>query len=196
MTQAQTRFRSIEEYLDYDDGSDIRYELVQGELVEMPTEGPINLLIATALLLYFAQMGILTYRLGIKHQVAVPSAQVTAREPDLIVHSEASAIALLSQTQALLTLDMPAPWLVVEVVSPGKPGSKNYQRDYVEKPKEYAEREIPEFWLVDPDRALVTVLVLQAGVYRSHTFRGSDHIVSPTFPTLLLTAEQVLQTRH
>jgi len=33
MTQAKPRFRTIEEYLDYDDGTDTRYELVDGQLV-------------------------------------------------------------------------------------------------------------------------------------------------------------------
>jgi len=35
MTRAKPRFRTIEEYLDYDDGTDTRYELVDGKLVEM-----------------------------------------------------------------------------------------------------------------------------------------------------------------
>ncbi|MBD1859321.1 MULTISPECIES: Uma2 family endonuclease, partial [Leptolyngbya] len=42
MTQAKTRFNTIEEYLDYDDGTDTRYELVDGELIEMPPERPLN----------------------------------------------------------------------------------------------------------------------------------------------------------
>ena len=50
MTQAKPRFRTIEEYLNYDDGSDRRYELVDGELSELPNEDPRNLLIARFLL--------------------------------------------------------------------------------------------------------------------------------------------------
>lgn len=192
MTQAKPRFSSFEEYLSYDDGSDRRYELVNGELIELPTESPKNLLISTFLLIHFAQMGISIYRLGMKHQIAVNSTKVTAREPDLTVHSEASAQAILQQSQALLGRDMPAPDLVVEVVSPGEPGSDNYDRDYVEKPREYAKRGIPEFWQVDPDRAVVTVLTLKNGAYVARSFRGSDRIVSPTFDELQLTAAQVL----
>jgi Uma2 family endonuclease len=35
----------------------------------------------------------------------------------------------------------------------------NYKRDYEQKPSEYAERRIPEMWLIDPapDRAVVKV---------------------------------------
>ncbi|WP_317615777.1 Uma2 family endonuclease [Phormidesmis priestleyi] len=135
MTQAKPRFRTFEEYLNYDDGSDRRYELVDGELVEMAPENPLNAMIARFLLVYFIQMGISIERVGDKQQIAVISAKATAREPDLTVHSEASAAAILTQKQALLGLDMPVPTLVIEVVSPGKPGSENYDRDYIEKPK-------------------------------------------------------------
>ncbi|MDF5716354.1 MAG: Uma2 family endonuclease [Rhizonema sp. NSF051] len=36
MTQVKPGFRTIEEYLDYADGTDTRYELVNGVLIEMP----------------------------------------------------------------------------------------------------------------------------------------------------------------
>lgn len=195
MTQARPRLKTFNEYLSYDDGTDTRYELVDGELVEMPSESPLNILIATALLLHFAQMGIPAYRLGIKHQIAVRSSSVTAREPDLIVHSEESAIAILRERQSLITFDMPNPALVIEVVSPGEPGTKNHDRDYVEKPKEYATRGIPEFWQIDPDRVVVTVLSLKNERYQAKEFRGSDRIISATFPNLELTADQILMVR-
>lgn len=196
MTQAKPRFRTIEEYLNYDDGTDVRYELVNGELIELPNEDPRNLLIARFLLVYFVQMGIAIERVGDKQQIAVNSSEVTAREPDLTVHSAASATAILNQTQSLLMLDLPAPLLVVEVVSPGKPGSKNYDRDYIAKRKEYAARGIPEYWLVDPSRSVVLVLYLDRDQYREvGRFQQSDRVVSPTFPDFQLTAEQVLDAR-
>ena len=195
MTQAKPRFRTIEEYLDYDDGTDRRYELVDGELVELPTESTLNTQIAIFLIAAFLQLGIPMQRLGIKQQVSVSSRKVTAREPDFIVHSEESVLAIEGQKQALLTAEMPPPLLVVEIVSPGEPGDKrNYDRDYVEKPKEYASRGIPEFWQVDPTRAVVTVLNLKDGAYRPREFRGSDPVLSPSFPDLQLTAEQILKT--
>ncbi|BAU12568.1 hypothetical protein LEP3755_30980 [Leptolyngbya sp. NIES-3755] len=197
MTQAKPRFRSIEDYLNYDDGTDTRYELVNGALVELPNEDPHNLLIARFLLVYFVQMGISIERVGDKQQIAVNSSEVTAREPDLTIHSEASAAAILSRTQSLLTLDMPAPLLVVEVVSPGNPGSKNYDRDYIDKPREYAARGIPEYWLVDPSRSVVLVLYLDGEQYREiGRFQNQDRLISPSFPELQLTAEQVLSARY
>ncbi|MBW4441412.1 MAG: Uma2 family endonuclease [Plectolyngbya sp. WJT66-NPBG17] len=194
MTQTKRRFTSIEEYLEYDDGSDRRYELVNGELIELPTESPQNLLIAAFLLVQFAQIGIPVYRLGIKHQIAVSSMEVTAREPDFMVHSEVSARVMLQQTQALLRQNAPAPLLVVEVVSPGKSGTENYDRDYVEKRREYAERGISEYWLIDPEREVILVLQLEAQQYiEVGEFKDRDVVASPTFSELQLTAEEVLR---
>ena len=37
-----TRLMTLEEYLNYDDGTDTIYELVNGELVSMPPESNLN----------------------------------------------------------------------------------------------------------------------------------------------------------
>jgi len=79
MTQAKPRFRTIEEYLDYDDGTDTHYELVNGELVEMGAESTLNTQIAVFLIAAFLQLGISCSRLGIKQQISVSS-----REESLI----------------------------------------------------------------------------------------------------------------
>ncbi|MBE9011977.1 Uma2 family endonuclease [Pseudanabaenaceae cyanobacterium LEGE 13415] len=194
MTQAKTRFTSIDEYLNYDNSKNARHELVNGELIELPNEDPRNLIIARFLLIYFVtQMGLSLDRVGDKQQIALNSSEVTAREPDLTVHSEASAAALLTQTQPLLAIEMPPPLLVIEVVSPGNPGSPNYDRDYVEKRKEYAARGIAEYWLIDPGRSVVLVLTLENGNYKGREFRGNDAIVSLIFPNVQLTAAQILR---
>ncbi|MDF5726455.1 MAG: Uma2 family endonuclease [Rhizonema sp. PD38] len=152
MTQAKPRFKTIEEYQNYDDATDTRYELVDGVLVEMGAESTLNTQIAVFLLLTFSCLGLSDERLGVKQQIAVSDRKVTAREPDLIVHSVESEAAINGKSQALLRFEMPAPLLVVEVVSPGNPGEENYERDYVEKPQEYAARGISEFWQIDPEQ--------------------------------------------
>lgn len=53
--------------------------------------------------------------------------------------------------------------LVMEVVSPDDP-----DRDYVDKWREYAQAGIPEYWVVDPARPLVTVLRLVGDQYAVH----------------------------
>jgi Uma2 family endonuclease len=189
MTQARTRL-TFEEYLAYDDGTDTRYELVNGVLVAMGAESPLNLDIALFLITVFLQV-VPRARIGIKNLIAVDSVKVTAREPDLTIHSEASKRAISQEKQAFLLADMPAPLLVVEVVSPGEPGSDNYDRDYITKREEYAKRGIPEFWLIDPSRAVVLVLSLVGSTYKAAEFRGSDRIHSNQFQQLM-TAQQIL----
>lgn len=193
MTQTKTKFTSIEEFLAYDDGTNTRYELVDGVLVDMGAESTTNTIIAGFLFAAFLQFGIPAYRIGFKQWIAVRRSTVTARDPDLIVHSEASFAAIDGLPQALIAADAPAPLLVIEIVSPGNPGSENYERDYVEKPREYAARGISEFWRIDPERSIVTVLKLEDGAYQSREFRGSEAISSWTFPNLHLTAEQILK---
>ena len=193
MTQATRPRLTLEEFLTYDDGTDTRYELVDGVLVEMGAESTINTLIAGFLFLQFAVMGIPAYRIGFKQWIAVSDSTATARDPDLMVHSEASFAAIEGASQAIVRAEMPNPLLVVEVVSPGKPGEDNYDRDYVDKPKEYAARSIPEFWQVDPGRAVVIVLTLKDGAYQPVEFRGGDRVVSPNFTDLQLTADQILR---
>ncbi|BAY59172.1 hypothetical protein NIES2135_60490 (plasmid) [Leptolyngbya boryana NIES-2135] len=191
MTQAKLQFKTIDEYLEYDDGTDTHYELVNGELIALPTEEPINSTIAMVLAFAFGALSIPAHRLAIGHQIEVESDEVSARQPDLIVHSEMSISALLSGGR-IIRMGMPVPLLVVEVVSPGDPNSKNYRRDYIEKPKEYAARGISELWQVDPGRSVVNVLELVNGAYQSRPFAGEDLILSPQFPNLQLTAAQLL----
>ena len=50
-----TRRMTLEEYLDYDDGTDTRYELVNGELAEVPSESDLNNEIAMILLFAIGQ---------------------------------------------------------------------------------------------------------------------------------------------
>ncbi|MDF5725369.1 MAG: Uma2 family endonuclease [Rhizonema sp. PD37] len=196
MTQAKPRFKTIEEYLNYDDATDTRYELVDGVLVEMGAESTLNTQIAVFLLLTFSRLGLPDERLGVKQKIAVSDSKMTAREPDLIVHSVESEAAINGKSQALLKFEMPAPLLVIEVVSPGNPGEENYERDYVEKPQEYAARGITEFWQIDPQRSVVIVLNLKNGGDRSREFRGKEPVISPTFPNLQLIAEQILRARR
>jgi Uma2 family endonuclease len=194
MTVATARKMSLEEYLTYDDGTDIRYELVDGVLVEMGAENPLNPMIAAFLMFLFADLGIPRENLVIGHQVGVSSSRATARQPDLIVHTDESRAAILDDGK-ILRAGRSAPMLVIEVVSNSIKDKKSRDRDYEEKPVEYAEREIPEYWLIDPDRAWVKVGTLTNGAYKFRSFKGKQVVVSPTLPNLKLTVEQVLRAR-
>ncbi len=191
MTLATDRRMTLEEYLNYDDGTDARYELVDGVLVEMGAESPLNPAIASILLIAFFQLGIPAHRLAIGHQIAVSSTKATARQPDLVVHTEESFAAIMEGGK-ILRYGMPAPMLVVEIVSNSGTDKKSRDRDYREKFAEYAERSLPEYWIVDPVGGMVTVCTLDGPAYQVAEFRGDAAIVSPSFPEFALTAGEVL----
>ena len=183
---------TLKEFLTYDDGTDAHYELWNGTLIEMGAESRINIQIAIFLIELFCQT-VGRKRLGIKEKIEVRSAFVaSARDADLVIHSEASSLALEGRSKSCLEMGDPNPLLVIEVVSLGQESTDNYQRDYVQKPSEYADRGIPEFWQIAPSRAYVRVGTLTDGAYQFQPFKGSDAIVSPTFPELRLTAAIVL----
>lgn len=182
-----TKPMTLEDYLNYDDGTDTRYELVDGELIAMPTESDLNDRIASFLFATFLQMGIPYYRLSMKAQIAVSGTRATARQPDLMVLSEEAATALNGVNQRLITHDMPPPLLVIEVVSPNQEN-----RDYRHKRTEYAGRHIPEYWIVDPIAQKVTVLEWVDGLYEEQVYQGKQAIVSPQLSSLNLTAAMVL----
>ena len=191
LIQKQQRM-TLKEFLAYDDGTEKRYELVDGVLVEMGYESTINTWIAGFLMFAFGGLGVPHYCLSPKHAIEVRGRYANSRWPDLMVHSEASAAAIGLRSQACLELIDPPPLLVLEVVSPGAESEQNYKRDYEQKPREYADRGVGEFWRVDPERKWVQIGTLMDGQYEFETFKGEDTIVSPTFPELTLTAGQVL----
>ncbi|MEB3295294.1 MAG: Uma2 family endonuclease [Synechococcales bacterium] len=193
MTVTTQRRLTLAEYLTHDDGSDTRYELVDGVLVDMGAESRVNIQIAIFLIFTMKELGLMPDRLGIKEKIQITSPNASARDPDLIIHSEASALAIAGRKESCLFLGEPNPLLVVEVASPGNEASDNYQRDYVQKSMEYADRGIPEYWIVDADRAWVKVGTLDDRTYQFQTFQGDSLILSPTFPRLSLTAAQVLK---
>ncbi|BAT54040.1 hypothetical protein NOS3756_30050 [Nostoc sp. NIES-3756] len=188
MTSATSKKFTLEEYLNYDNGSDRQYELVAGELVAMPPESPINVQISLFLLVNFLKF-IPVNRVSNKAEIVVCGSRATTRVPDLVVLTEELAKALQGATRSTITLDMPPPALVVEVVSPGK---ANEDRDYRYKRSEYAARGIAEYWIVDPQKDRVTLLTLVDGFYEESIFTGNTLIVSSIFPQLNLTAQQIL----
>ena len=65
--------------------------------------------------------------------------------------------------------------LVVEVVSPN-----GRRRDLVQKPLDYAEARIPEYWIVDPRDETITVLTLEGDAYAEHgVFASGSTATSP-----------------
>jgi Uma2 family endonuclease len=188
MTAAIQKQMTLDEYLNYDDGTDTWYVLENGELVVMPAESELNRRIAAFLFAFFLQQGIPPYRLSMKTEIVVSGGRATTRYPDLMLLSEALASALEGAKRSTVMPEMPPPLLVVEVVSPDQEN-----RDYRYKRSEYGAREIAEYWIVDPIQQRVTVLQWVDGFYEEQVFEGKNAIVSPLFGTLDLTVAQVLR---
>jgi Uma2 family endonuclease len=191
MTQAKPKFVTFEEYLSYGD-LEGRYELIAGELVELPPESGLNDWIALNLrdLLIQAIRRQLLRIHTCEVQVPVLRPNDAAnRFPDLVVLREEHLP--LTEKRLTITLDMPPPQLIAEIVSPGR---TNRDRDYVNKRSQYAAIGVSEYWLIFPSTKTVLVLTLQGGDYHEvGTFEGDKRIYSLQFPELILTAEQVFQ---
>ncbi len=196
MTQAKLKFANFEEYLAWSDDPenyrDGQFELVDGELVELAPESGPNDAIANRIFFFLVAAGMVPLELirpG-KCEVQVPvlrSKDPANRYPDLVILRPEHLA--LTQKRLTITLDMPPPQLVAEVLSPGK---QNRDRDLVRKRDQYAARAIPEYWLLNPEQQTVTVLKWQDGVYAEvGVFRASDAIVSPSFSTLQLNPNQI-----
>ena len=193
-TNTPSEIMSLEEFLNYDDGTDARYELEDGRLLFMPSESEVNRRIACFLFAYFLQLGIPFSRLTMKTEVATMGRRPSVRVPDFMVLTEELAQAMEGASRSIVMLDMPEPQLVVEVVSPGR---QNEERDYRYKRSQYQARGIAEYWIVDSIQQQITVLTLVAGLYEEAVFVGDAAIVSPLLSQLGqesdMTAAQVLQ---
>lgn len=198
MTQAKVKFPNFEAYLSWRDNAgdciEGRFELIDGELVEVPPETEPNNWIARCLMFSLMMSGKVSPRLVVTHslelQVPVLRSKDSAnRYPDLVVLQPEHLA--LTKKRLTITFEMPPPQMVAEVISSGK---RNRDRDLIDKRDQYAARGIPEYWLIDPANQSITVLQLQGDTYADiGIFQDLDIIVSPAFPTLKLTPEQVFQ---
>ncbi|WP_414513402.1 Uma2 family endonuclease [Nostoc sp. PCC 9305] len=183
------KLMTMEEYLAYDDGTDTRYELVDGELVEVPTESPENCKLAKLLMLELAKY-ISIVLINLKDmEIVVSGKRAKVRLPDLTVLSEEGYATLAGQRSNTITQDMPPPILVVEVVSPGQ---DNRDRDYRYKRTEYAARGIAEYWIIDPERQQMTLCLWVNGQYEDTIYTGDTPLASTIVPGFKLSAAQIL----
>jgi Uma2 family endonuclease len=179
------------DYLAYFDDSDTKYELVDGELVAMAmgtgrhgeTIDQVYRKISTEIE-RTAQPWIVRQRqIGVRCPRGI--GLDTARIPDVVVML-LDEWQSLQDREAVIGFDLSPPLLVVQVVSPSTKIT-----DYRAKMTEYAVRDIPEYWIVDPIEAKVSVFVLSDGWYDVTEFTNGDRLVSPMFPDLQLTPQEI-----
>ncbi|AFY74907.1 hypothetical protein Syn7502_02996 [Synechococcus sp. PCC 7502] len=180
-TISTPKYLTLEEFYAYDDGTDTRYELVDGELVAMPPESYENCSFAIKILIQLARF-VPAIQLAHKDiMLEVSGWRATVRIPDLMILGDECVKALRGKSQGTIRHDMPAPLVAIEVVSPGK---ENSDRDYRYKRSEYAARGILEYWIVDPELKKVTLLTLVDGFYEELILTGEDRITSAVVPDL------------
>lgn len=189
MIQSQIKRLTSNEYLSYDDGTDTRYELVDGELIEMPPESPENIAIARRVFLELSKR-IPAELIVWGTEIEVSGRLARCRLPDLIVHSGESYAALIGKARSTITHEMSPPAIVIEVVSPG---TTNRDRDYRHKRTEYAARCIAEYWIIDPEEQQITICTWDNGQYEDQIRRGDDPLQSQIVPGFALTVNQIFK---
>ncbi|AFY60006.1 Uma2 family endonuclease [Synechococcus sp. PCC 6312] len=177
---------TFEEYLTYDDGTDTRYELVEGRLVPMTPAIWQHYFITHFIFETLLQE---IRRLNVPWMTFLEPGQrtgmSTSRIPDLAVIPKQQLVNLKSRPAIS---EFPV-LLAVEVVSPS-----SIEDDYITKRDEYQAIRIPEYWVVDAisENPRITIHTLTDNVYHLNIFSNAELLISPTFPELKITAEQIL----
>jgi Uma2 family endonuclease len=177
------------------------YELHEGVIVEMAQpvgkHEEIKGFLTTELAFEYRKLN-LPYFLPNQAFVKKPDA-ASAYLPDILVLNRPNSVnELLWENQSTVTQSASI-IIAIEVVS------TNWRVDYLTKVKDYEEIGIPEYWIVDylglggrrfigdPKQPTILVHELIDEEYQVTQFRGDEIIKSPTFPELVLTANQVFQ---
>lgn len=187
-----TQRLALDDYLLYEDDTDTRYELVNGELVAMAQpkgrHGAIAEFLNDTFRDEIRRMGHqwTAKQMAIAMQSPRGGRWDTARIPDVMVLS-LNQWRELRDREAVIRLNDPPPFLVVEVVS-----DSTVITDYRTKRAEYNVLNIPEYWVVDPLDSSITLLQLVDDLYEAQRFLGNMPIPSVTFPELSLRVDQVL----
>lgn len=201
----------------YPENAGVRYELHHGEIVEMsPPKGRherIKGFLAAELTLEFRRLNLSYF---IPNQAIVkPPERESGYFPDVLILNGA----VLEEEESLwenystVTNGVSIP-LIVEVVSTAVASSRgtrpthcltNWRDDYYLKLTDYEEMGIPEYWIVDyvasgskkfignPKQPTVSVYQLIDEEYQVSQYCGSDFVISPTFPELKLSGEQIFK---
>jgi len=200
MPQALPKFLTLEEFLEWYPEDGRRYELIEGEVVEMRPVGQHEVIasfIDAELTLEIRRLQ-LPY-LSSRNTLVKPSRPGAADLPDVIV-LDREALRADPYWEQFSTISVgSSARLVVEVVS------TNWQDDYLRKLADYETLGIHEYWIIDylglgarryigtPKQPTISVYQLVEGEYQVSQFRGAERILSPTFPDLALTATRVFQ---
>ncbi|MEM6401341.1 MAG: Uma2 family endonuclease [Cyanobacteria bacterium P01_D01_bin.116] len=201
MTQAPPKLVTFEEFIDWLPESGVRYELHNGNIIEMaqPVGEHEEVTGFLGIEIPF-EIKRLELPYSIPNKVIVkPPQKDTGYFPDVLVLNRANLPnEPLWKKASTLTSATSIP-LIIEVVS------TNWRDDYHFKYADYEEMGIPEYWIIDyaalggrnfignPKQPTISICNLIDGEYRITKFQNDEQIVSQTFPDLRLTANQIFQ---
>lgn len=202
MTQALPKLATFEQFIEWYPSNGMRYELHKGVIVEMPPptgehENVVGFL-AAQITFQFLQMG-LPFRIPKTAFIKIESNNSTY-SPDILVLNHDNLVNEPLWSKQSTVIQAESVPIAIEVVS------TNWRDDYYDKFRDYEEMGIPEYWIVDyaalggkrftgnPKQPTITICNLVDGDYQMTVFRGDDVIVSPLFPKLKLTAQQIFDS--
>jgi Uma2 family endonuclease len=202
MVQAIPQLTTFDEFIAWypEDG---QYELINGRICEVKPTGPheqVGAYLNRKLLVEIDRLE-LPYFMP-KSCTVKPFSEQSGYLPDGVVVDQtklADEPRWLRESTLMRGASIP---LIVEVVS------TNWRDDYQRKAADYEEMGIAEFWIVDylglggrryigtPKQPTFSVYQWVEGEYQVALFRGKERILSPTFPELQLTLDQILQVNQ
>lgn len=198
MTQSIPRLVTFDEFTEWRPQGG-RYELHDGVIVEMPQpvggHEKVTGFLARKITVEFDRLDF-PYFIP-KTALVKPIDHQSAYSPHILVLDERNLVnEPLWQNQSTVIYGATIP-LIVEVVS------TNWDDGYYMKVGKYESMGIPEYWIADylglgakkftgnPKQPTFSIYQLIDGEYQVNHFRGNSPIISPTFPQLSLTAQQI-----
>jgi Uma2 family endonuclease len=203
--ETQPKLYTFDEFIEwYPENSEIRYELHDGVIVEMPKPKGKHSKLAGFLIF---ELGITIREMGFhgiwfipRESIVKPHRDKSGYEPDIIILNQETIGTETRWSTESIIQNATSVKLIVEVVS------TNWQDDYYDKLRDYEGMGIPEYWIVDyaalggrdfvgyPKQPTIFVCELIDGEYVKTVFRLHDLIKSPTLPQFNLTAQQIFDS--
>ena len=191
MIQANPKLLTADEFISQYGDQD-RYELIDGELVDLEPTGLHEQVISFIARKLNVEIDRLDLPYIIPHRCLMRISDDTAFRPDIIVLDQTQLVQEpLWPYQAVITSSA-AIKLIAEVVS------TNWQNDYARKVEDYALSSVPEYWITDylglggrdyigvPKQPTLTVCQLEGDRFQKRLFRQDDNLCSVLFPELRL----------
>ena len=158
-------YYTYSDYITWDD--EVRYELIDGTAYALASPSPIHQLVHSQLFIMIGKQlenkkcKIISAPSDIR--LSADKKDDTVLQPDLFIFCERSG---LERNTFKGT-----PELVIEITSPS-----TEHLDRFKKYQKYLQAQVPEYWIVEPEKKVVNVFVLEQNKYNHHFYEEKDTI--------------------